>query len=132
MNQDANNHHSRRSRKPIVNNTKHVDMLTTHSLEDDMPDIIKYAALFTTLDERSRAAASAYIFDNMSLDYYHGVYVATFQIYMMATASGDKVILPALTCLIHGICHKIVLVKDLVRPGTTKGPVSAAPKASNM
>lgn len=62
------------ARNPILN----------HTLDEDLDDIREFSELFKKLPADIREKLKVYIYDNQTLEYYHGCYVSFYQAYVIA------------------------------------------------
>jgi hypothetical protein len=85
--------------------------ITDHTLDDDLPNIRKYAQMYENIDEKTKEVLANYILPGKTLDYYHGSYITAFQIFTMAYMSENE-IAPSLMAILHAVSRKIVDVMD--------------------
>jgi hypothetical protein len=81
-----------------------------HTLDDDLPNIREYCELFKKLPLNIREGLKIYVFEDKSIDYYYGCYVAYYQAFVIADMAKNETIAESLQWLVWAISAKIISV----------------------
>lgn len=64
--------------------------LVDRTLDMDLPEILRYSELYSTIEEKKRKYLDMYVFGGKTLDYYHGSYVSVYQEFIFAYQSNNE------------------------------------------
>lgn len=84
--------------------------IEVHSMQDDMPLIMKYAGDFLGFSDAEKEVLSVYVAREASLEYYYGCFVTAYQTYVIAHLSNSPIEVSYMQ-LLCAICAQIVAKK---------------------
>jgi hypothetical protein len=82
------------------------NLLTDHTLESDMPQIKEFAEKYRNLDPQIKAMVDNLMFKDKSQDFYYGMYVAYYQMFVIA-ATAENDLSETLTWLIYATAYQL-------------------------
>jgi hypothetical protein len=81
--------------------------LLDYTLDEDLKTISLFADKYKMLDEKMQLAINQYVFEDKPIEYYHGSFVATYQLFLMADQAKNDMASPIMT-LLCAICFRIM------------------------